>query len=515
MARPTTTFSVTAPGFMGLNTADSPVDMDGKFALEVNNCVIDKFGRVGSRQGWTTAHTASAGLGSNDVESIGELVENDGTRTIVVAGGNKIFKLVGTTLTELTYGGGGVAPTITSSNWDTCMINNAILFFQDGNTPLLYDTALSTTTYRRISEHPGYTGTVQQANVGLSAYGRIWNARTTTDKNTLQWSDTLTHHKWTGGSAGTLNLYGVWPQGGDEIVALAAHNNRLIIFGARQILIYSGADDPSGMVLEDAISNSGCAGRDTVQNTPDDVIFLSSGGLRSIRRTIQEKSAPLTVVSRTVNGQIQDYLVNESSGSTIKSVYSPLHSFYLLTFVNSNATYCFDTKVSMPDGSYRVTTWSGVTPKCYCYSLGRTLYFGQAGYLATYGGYFDNGAVYRMSYYTPWIDFGDPVRTSILKKISTTIFGAFNQTITHKWGFDYVGQSASEQVSIGDSFLPAEYNSGEYGIAEYTNSLVIDTVSTNTGGSGKVVQVGVECEVNGQELSVQRIDVYTKNGAYK
>ena len=515
MAQPTHTFSVTAPGFMGLNSQDAPVDMDSKFALEANNCVIDKFGRVGSRKGWTTANAASATLGANNIESIGELIENDGTRTILAAGGNKLFKLVGTTLTELTYGGGGVAPVITSSNWQHCVLNNGILFFQEGYTPLLYDTAISITQYRRVSEHSGYTGTIQNANVGISAYGRIWNARTTTDKNTLQWSDTLTHHKWTGGSAGTLNLYGVWPQGGDEIVALAAHNNRLIIFGARQILVYSGADTPSTMKLEDAISNSGCVGRDTVQNTPDDVIFLSSGGVRSIRRTIQEKSAPLTVVSRTVNDDIQGYLINEAGGTTIKSVYSPLHSFYLLTFINSQITYCFDTRLPMQDGSYRVTTWSGVTPKCYCYSLGRKLYFGQAGYVADYGGYLDNGNTYRLSYYTAWMDFGDPIRTSILKKISTTLFGAVNQTVTYKWGFDYVGQARSEQAIVGDSLVPAEYNVGEYGIAEYTNSLIIDTLSTNAGGAGKVIQVGLEVQVNSYELSIQRLDVYTKDGAYK
>ena len=515
MAHPTHTFSVTAPGFAGLNSQDAPVDMDSKFALEANNCVIDKFGRVGSRKGWVTAHTTSAALGSNNVETIGELIENDGTRTIVAAGGNKFFKLVGTTLTELTYGGGGAAPTISANNWQTCGLNNGILFFQEGYDPLVYDTALSTTTYRRLSEHPTYSGTAPQGNVCISAYGRIWAGRTPSDKNTLQWTDTLTHQKWSGGTAGSLNLYGVWPQGGDEIVALAAHNNRLIIFGARQILIYSGASNPSSMTLEDAISNSGCVGRDTVQNTPDDVVFLSAGGVRSIRRTIQEKSAPLTVVSRTVNDDIQGYITNEGSGTTIKSVYSPTDSFYLLTFVNSQITYCFDTRMPLPDGAYRVTTWSGVTPKCYCYSIGRDLYLGQAGYIAKYDGYLDNGDTYRLSYYTSWMDFGDPLRTSILKKITATLFGTVSQTVTHKWGFDYVGQSRSEQAIVGDTLVPSEYNVAEYGIAEYTNSLIIDQVSANAGGAGQVIQVGLEVQVDGYELSIQRLDVYTKDGAYK
>ena len=515
MAQPSHTFSVTAPGFMGLNTQDASVDMDAKFALEANNCVIDKFGRVGSRKGWSTAHTVSGALGSNNIESIGELIENNGTRTIVAAGGNKLFKLVSTTLTELTYGGGGIAPVITSNNWQTCVLNNGIMFFQEGYDPLIYDTLLSTTTYRRISEHPTYSGSAPQANAAISAYGRIWAGRTPTDKNTLQWTDTLTHQKWSGGTAGSLNLYGVWPQGGDEIVALAAHNNTLVIFGTKQLLVYTGADNPSTMKLNDAVSNAGCVGRDTVQNTPDDLIYLSAGGVRSLRRTIQEKSAPLTTVSRTVNDDIQQYITNEVIGSTIKSVYSPADSFYLLTFINSQITYCFDTRSPMQDGSLRVTTWTAVAPKCYCYSVDRVLYFGQSGYVVKYDGYMDNGNTYRMSYYTSWVDFGDPIRTSILKKINTTIFGAVNQTVTYKWGFDYIGQSRSEQATVGDSLIPAEYNAAEYGIAEYTNRLIIDEVVTNAGGTGKVVQVGIECEVNGYQLSIQRVDVYTKDGAYK
>lgn len=515
MAQPSHTFSVTAPGFMGLNSQDSSVDMDAKFALEANNCVIDKFGRVGSRKGWTTAHTTSAALGSNNIESIGELVESNGTRTIVAAGNNKLFKLVGTTLTELTYGGGGSAPTITASNWQTCVLQNGILFFQEGYDPLIYDTALSTTTYRRISEHPTYAGSAPQANAAISAYGRIWAGRTPTAKNVLQWTDTLTHQKWSGGTAGSLDLYGVWPQGGDEIVALAAHNNTLVIFGTKQVLIYSGANNPSTMALQDAISNSGCVGRDTVQNTPDDLVFLSAGGLRSLKRTIQEKSAPLTTASRTVNDDIQQHIANAVSSSTMKSVYSPVDSFYLLTFTTSQITYCFDTRAPLPNGAYRVTTWSGVVPKCYCYSMDRVLYFGQAGYIVKYDGYLDNGSTYRMSYYTSWIDFGDPVRTSILKKISTTVFGAFNQVITYKWGFDYIGQSRSEQTIVGDAVVPAEYGVAEYGIAEYTAGLLVDTLSTNAGGAGKVIQTGIECEVNGAQLSIQRLDVYTKDGAYK
>lgn len=70
-------------------------------------------------------------------------------------------------------------------------------------------------------------------------------------------------------------------------------------------------------------------------------------------------------------------------------------------------------------------------------------------------------------------------------------------------------------MTIGTGAAPAEYGVGEYGIAEYTTGLIIDTISVNSGGSGKVVQVGIEIDINSAAVSIQRLDVYTKDGAYK
>ena len=515
MSQPVKTFSITAPGFLGLNTQDSSVDLDPKFALEANNCVIDKFGRVGSRNGWTASNTTAAALGTASIGALGELIDSSGDTTLLAAGNNKLFKLVGTTLTELTYGGGGVAPTITSSNWQTCTLQNCIMFFQIGYDPLIYDTSISTTTYRRLSEHATYSGTVPLANCAISAYGRIWAANTTADKNTVTWSDTLTFQKWTGGTAGSLNLYGVWPQGGDEIVALAAHNNYLIIFGSKQLLIYSGAQDPATMTLSDAVSNAGIVGRDCAQNTPDDLAYLSPGGLRSLKRTIQEKSAPITTLSKNVNDDITGYASNETTGATIKSAYSPKDSFLLFTFIESEITYCFDTRSPLQDGSYRVTTWSEIEPTCYCYSITNQLHFGKPGYIGKLTGYSDNGTSYRMSYYTSWVDFGEPIRTSILKKIAVTILGSVSQTFTYKWGFDYQGQTRSEQTSLGLTYSIAEYNEGEYGIAEFNEGTVVGVLTANVGGAGKVIQAGIEADVSASQISLQRFDLYTKDGAYK
>lgn len=500
--------SLTAPGFYGVNTQDSPVEMDQRFALDATNCIVDKSGRIAARKGWVQANTTNVDLGTSYIECAAELTRNDGTNTTLVAGNNKLYKLASGALVTLTYGGGGAAVTITGSAWQAVTLNDIEIFFQSGHNPLIYDPAVSTTTYRRLIERSGFVGTPPDANCAISAYGRIWAADTTTDKNTVYWSDTLSPHVWSGGTAGSLNLLGVWPSGGDQIVAIAEHNNNLIIFGKKQILIYAGAKDPSTMQLVDTIHGSGCIARDTIQNTGTDIIFLSDSGVRSLMRTIQEKSAPMREISKNVNDDVQDY-ANTSTVANIKSGYSPVLGAYLLTFIDRSITYCFDMKFPLPDGSAKTTLWT-IVPRCYLFTKARVLYFGNAGKLGTYTGYTDNIATYRMMFYTPWLDLGKPISISILKKIIVTLIGTQGQGAVVKWGFDYK-TTQSSVAPLTSTIVLSEYNIAEYGINEWIGS-IISVIPVSAGGSGRMVQIAIEAEVNGYAIGVQKIDVYTKEG---
>jgi hypothetical protein len=513
MAKNTSPYVVSAPGFWGINTQDAPVDLSPNFALVAYNCVIDKYGRIGARKGWTKQHTANSDLGTSDIECLGELIENNGTSTTLAAGGGYLFTLAGTTLTTLTYGGGGVAPTITANNWQFVKLNGIGLFFQIGHDPLIYDPAVSTTTYRRLSEKTAYAGTVPLANCALSAYGRIWCANTTTDKNTLTWSDIITPQVWTGGTSGSLNLLGVWPNGGDEINGLAAHNNFLIIFGKKQTLIYSGADDPAQMVLHDAIDSMGCIARDSIQNTNDDVLFLSALGVVSINRTIQEKSAPINRISKNVESDLQNNVEGETL-SGIKSVYSPVESFYVLSLPLAKQAYCFDTKYPLENGSLRVTIWRDIEPKAFLYRQDRTTLIGKPGYVGKYTGYLDDEAIYRLMYYTSWIDFGNRILTSILKKVKATLIGVISQSVVFKYAFDFVPHYRSLTTTIAPTSDVALYGEALYGVSEYSSGVFSSIVPGNLGGAGKVVQIGLEMDITGNQVSIQQFEVFTKEGRF-
>lgn len=504
------TTTIQAPGFMGLNLQDSSVSLENGYATVATNCVIDKFGRIGARKGWSPAHSALAALTGFNVKAIAELIDNSGNSYIVAAGHSKLFKLVGTTLSELTYGGGGTAPTITDDNWQMAPLNGCLYLYQAGHTPLVFDPAVSTTTYKRISEKTGYLGTVQSNNCVISAYGRTWSANNSADKSTVQFSDLLSGHVLNTGTSGTLDVSQVWPAGSDEIIALAAHNNFLIIFGRRQILVYANATDPNNITLSDTITGVGCFARDSVAKTGSDIVFLSDTGVRSLMRTIQEKSAPMREISLNVKDSLVAYL-NSEAAADIRSVYSDKDAFYLLSLPAANTVYCFDMRGQLPNGAAKTTTWDNITPTAFFYTRNKDLLVGQESYIGKYQNSLDNTSTYKLKYYTNYFDFGSPTALKILKKINMTFVGGNGADVIVKYGFDFSPSYVSRIVELGNVSV-SEYGVAEYNIGQYTAGIVFDNQKIHASGSGNVVQLGLETDINNFEISLQKLDCYVKAG---
>jgi hypothetical protein len=511
MSQAIQTASISAPGFFGLNTQDSPLDLASGFALVATNCIIDQYGRIGARKGWARVNSSSGALGANNVGVIHELVQSDGTLTVLFAGNNKLFKLDGSNaVSELTYGGGGSAPTITASNWSCASLNGITYFFQSGHDPLVFDPAVSTTTYRRVSEKTGYVGTVPSGNIVISAFGRLWVADTTTDNITVYFSDLLAGHVWSTGTSGSLNIDRVWPNGADEITGLAAHNGFLIIFGKRQILVYANATSPSTMSLSDTVGGIGCIARDSIQSTGKDVLFLSNSGVRSFARTIIEKSAPIGDLSKNIRSDFMA-IVGSETLANIKTVYSETEAFYLLTLPTIKQVYCFDTRVQLQDGSFRVTNWNSIEPTALLSRRNGDVLIGKNGYIGKYSNYQDHTSAYRMQYYTNHADLGNANVTSLLKRLKVVVIGGTNQYVTIKWGFDF-----STNYLSANALIPAqgiyEYGIAEYDVAEYSSGVALQTLSVAASGSGKIVQTGYEANINGAALSIQRIEIQSKDG---
>jgi hypothetical protein len=80
-----------------------------------------------------------------------------------------------------------------------------------------------------------------------------------------------------------------------------------------------------------------------------------------------------------------------------------------------------------------------------------------------------------------------------------------------KWDFDYLAAYRSETRVIQDQSI-AEYGLGEYGLSQYSSGIVLDILTAQASGAGKVVQLGFEAEINGTQLSIQKVDILAKQG---
>ena len=599
----TKAISIAAPGFYGLNSQDSGVTLASGFATKADNCVIDKFGRIGSRKGWTKVNATA--FNSSAVKTVFEFVKPDGNLNFAAAG-NKIYgqhpstgeyleypvggshfytgtySQTTTTVTVTTVenhnllvgdtvwfdGSTGTTPdgfyvvttvpsakiftftvvdstttsgtclginilttySITDDNWQPINMplgtgpaaSSHAVWLQEGHIPLVMH-RLGTVAHSHVDgygfQRLGDVATFPlpyavdsfKPSCGLYAFGRLWVANVATnDTQTVYFTDIQDPSDWTTGTAGYLDISAVIPTG-DPIVALAQHNGFLVIFCKKHIVIYSGAKDPSTMVVDDIISNIGCIARDSVASVAGtDILFLSDTGVQSLLRLTQERSLPLRDVSKNVRDELMSY-VNGEVLPGVKATYYPNDAMYLLALPVSKVTYCFDTRGALENGAARVTVWNQINPTAFCVMQDRSLFLGEVGYIGKYNTYQDNGVKYRLAYFTNYFDLQEPTNLKFLKKLYLTAIGGSSQPLTVKWGFDY-----SELYRSGSITLPAQvssyFNIAEYNIGKYSDGIDLVNTQTNLSGNGKVIQLGFETDIDGNPLSIQKIDLFYASG---
>jgi hypothetical protein len=463
--------------------------------------VIDKRGRIAARKGVEVITTDKTELGTDYVHKIHYFYDDAGNEVVFTAGNNKIMTGT-TTLTDVTP----AAYTITANNWKIVNFNDKAYFFQRGYDPLVYDNATGLRTFTVANGTA--TAATLKCHEAIGAYGRLWVVDNATDTQTIYWSDLLIGTDFTGGSSGSIDVSKAWPDGYDEVRALAAHNNALIIFGKHSILVYGNASSPASMALVDTVAGVGCICRNSVQHTGTDVLFMSNSGsnsgLRSFGRTIQEKSLPLSDLSLNVKTEIISLVENRTLPTA--SVYSPENSFYLICFPDQSTVYCFDLKGKLENGAYRVTRWTSVPHKSFERKTDGTLYIGTSDGIGTYSGYVDNTSAYRFRYYSPGLTFGDPSKIKLLKKLRPTLVGASGATVYMKWAYDLDTDFKTYEFTVGNQ-TPAFFGVDEFGIGEFTGGELTTRNPVQATGNGSIITIGLEAEIDGSALSLQEINV--------
>jgi hypothetical protein len=534
--------SIAAPGFFGLNTQESSVTLSSGFALQADNCVIDSGGRLGARKGYTY-QTASGGTGSN-IEGIHDFVGHAGHIDYVSWGNNNLYKGIGT-LTPLTLPSGY---TITGNEWSAASLNNNVYLVQEGHAPLKIS---STLTVAEHNQGGGSNHSLPDVSWITTAFGRLFAAGETGDHHTLHVSDHAGDFSNSSSTGAVIDFNEIWTNGGDELISAHGFNGRLVVFSKRCIVILDDGnstdllfDTASGSLrVVEILENVGCVSSKSIQIVGDDIYFLSNTGLRSLNRVIQEKSNPLSDLSVNVRDELVD-IVTTTTHEEITSVYSASNAFYLLIFPTTKLVYCFDTRGRLENGGLRVTKWIDVPYLSSMSAFNGDLYVGLEDGIGKYTGYQDNGSDYYMAYKTNYFDFDQPTTNKILKTVGVTLIGGSGQNFTIKVGTDYTDQPrsynraikqssfseyANELVAASEAFTYGPDTSGETytyvdlggvtqtattvaGDAEYTGGGLTDRVKASVGGQGSVLQLGFEAYISGNQLSIQKFDVYVKQG---
>jgi len=316
-----------------------------------------------------------------------------------------------------------------------------------------------------------------------------------------------------GGAAGTLDLRTVW--GGDELIAISSIEDLIVFFGRKNILIYDSPETPANLALVEKLQGVGCIARDSVQNTGNDIIFLSDSGVRSLSRAIEAGGRQsLGDLSINVRSDLMTTVKAETEVA-IKSSYHEDGGFYLLQFPSQEIDYVFDLRFPNSDGSAKVTQWRNMTTNCAYSAQDRTLYFGGAGILDKYDGYNDGASgTYIMEYVSAWTDYSAasneiPFISSkfkIPKRWITDINTNTNYTVTFQWGFDFNTDFRTYVTTLATGANPGEWNIAEWGIGEFSAGDIFVSARASPAGHGRTLRIGWRVVIDGAPFAVQTID---------
>ena len=497
------------PGRRGLNLQQKGSILSAEWATNAQNCILDEARRLAARKGYSVTTTTDI-TGTPDVEAIHEYLQGDGTvETILSWNGG-----IGNSLADPEGNDISGSVTDTDGRWWFQNFNNKVIGFQHGQKPIVY----SGSTFATVVESSG-TAPTSHNGVGLCAYGRVWGLDS--DGQTIRYSALLDEADWGGAGAGSIDMSNVWTHGMDEVTAIAAFNGSFLVFGKNHIVLWDDGTgsqlgiSPTALVVRDIIAGTGCKSQWTMQDIGEtDMLFLSRNGLQSLGRVIQEKSNPVSNVSKYVRDALMTD-VDLEEDLDLRSVYSPEEGFYLLTIPAEGITYYFDIRNPFRDEEgdlvFPATTWN-LSPKTWCCRQDGSLLMGAAGQVWTYGASGDDGDLIRYEYASPWLDFGEELgnRLKMLKRIGSILFVRNNAGIEYKWATDFQENDQTISAIVVDP-SSSEWNVAEWGLGEWSGGLFLQIIKVPARATGQYYRIKIETSVTDQ-FALQQLELFTKIG---
>lgn len=522
MAEPLQSISLQKIGQYGYYAEADARYNDERYAGTFKNCIFDKRGRVASRKGYDVV-LATAISGTPDVKRLHYYRRDIGTadQWIAAADDDSIYKISGNAGSATSSDITGTITTPSSWDWQFVTYNDKVIGIQQGDDPIVY-----TGTGSFADFNAGATN-LPDGNCLLSAWGRLW--ATTVSGQQINWTGVL-GEDFDGAGSGQLNVRKVWPNGADRVVALAAFNGRLVIFGKKNILIYRDAaasttaegvnPNSSSFGLEDTIEGVGLVGRDAVEVVGNDLVFLSKLGVTSLGRVLEYEKTPLSYITRNIDPALSDDLAGLSSDANVDMTYHEDEALLLLK-IQTNYYYLDPRTAIVPQGGderrepiLRASTWDGIAYHQALSGVDGKLRFAQAdGQLGEYGGYLDGTSQYQMEVLSTWLNFGTE-NEKILKRMLVFANTELDYQVTLKWGWDYSDTFNTSTFFVTSSGVDAsEWNVAEWGEGLWSGDQ--DAVlkgATQGSGKGAYLKVGFLVSINNEDFALNAILLQLKGG---
>lgn len=503
--------SLQSPGTLGLNTQDKDNVQDPRYATEALNCVISGNGLLEARKGAKRLNATPA-TGADKATVMYSYVQDDGTEFIISCSNNMIW--VGTsTLTNKTG-----TLTITLDRWQFQTYKGEVFGYQESHAPIYWDGGAG--NFVLLSTKGTAAGLVNSP-CHHAAFGRSWVVDPS-NPSVVKYSDLLVPEDFNAAGAGSIDLNNVWPYSNDTITTIASHNNNLIIFCEKSIVIYGNADVIANIALVEVIRDIGCVARDSIQTVGDDIFFLANDGVRSLARTILQDNMPQKEISAPVRDDLISN-IDDCDLGLVRSTYNEKEGFYALTISSllfgSLKQYVCDVRLS-DKGIYRWTEWGG---DFYSFETSKAntdkLYIGLAGgYIAEYDGYYDtdtsDGGVdlaYAIKYRSGWIDAGLGAVKAVWKKAVYYIKTRINNPFTATWSFDFKTDESSQTKDM-TAGTAAVYGTATYGTGTYGGDVNRNETTISMSKTGSIVKVGFQSNVKDGEFGFNRINLFFKAG---
>ena len=384
-------------------------NMKPKYSVKMQNCHLSERGTLAKIPGYVKYNSTQE---AETFTSGYEFVQSDGTKEKLVAGGGKIYKATGGTLTEIKSG------LDTNAKVDFATMNDLCIMVNGVDAPMKYDgTTVSAlggsppATAFRVHTHKGRLWLLEKDNKLLATHSALDDPE---DFTTIA-------------DAGYLDFKFVLSQG-DELLDIATYVDLQIFFFRSQIAIYSGSDPTSSgdYALVQLIQGSGVVSSDVVQGLGTDMAFLYDSGVKSLKQVVTTGSLNIDDPSEVIDPTLR---LEMAGVSIFSSAHYPKLG-WLMVLINDKV-WLF---------SYTWKAWArmvGADVKGMFSTTDGKVYFCGTGFLYEYGSTWTFADVNPvMVWETAWWRLSKSGRTMYPKFIELILYPQATTTIDIETRFD-------------------------------------------------------------------------------